>query len=193
MTLEAAGWRSACRRRRAAVSPPERRLRGGRQRSAAVLSGVAALLLSACAHQVGPLRDRVASWVHDTQFGQAVGTILGDAANVDAAVARDLGTDVVHTVCLVLFQDTEAAAGNLPTPDHRLTTLLAGAYATEARAARDCYDAGATNRSLQRRSAAERRRARRQLELALARVRSITGTPVATTTTTTPGSGGLFG
>jgi len=150
--------------------------------------------LGACSAggQSGPLSSRVRSWVQDTALGQAVGTLFGDSSKVTTAVRRRLGSGVVHTVCLVLFQDAASAAGNLPSPDPRLTALLEQAYDAMGRGAHDCYDAGAGDSPLQRRSARERARAAALLDQALTRVRAVTGAPVPTTTTTAPG-GGLFG
>ncbi|HEY3943365.1 MAG TPA: hypothetical protein VGL60_12905 [Acidimicrobiales bacterium] len=152
-------------------------------------------LLAGCApaDYVGTPAQRVRTWVSSTQMGQAVGTILGDAARVDEAIKAHRGVTVVHTDCAVLLDDTEAANDNLPSPDGRLTDLLSDAYGVEGSAANDCYDSGGTDAELIAKSEREQAVARRGLLRALARVTQLTGRAVATTTTTQPGGGGIFG
>ena len=162
---------------------------------AVVACGALAGSLAGCtpADRIGPPSARVSTWVHEAQLGQSVGTVLGDAARVTAAVRDHKSTSVMHTICAVLLDDVEAANSNLPTPDQRLTTLLSDAYGTEGDAANDCFDAGAGNPRLQAKSARERSRARSLLLRALARVEAVTGHPLSTTTTIPPGGGGIFG
>ena len=160
-----------------------------------LLLAAVGLLLSACtsAYQSGSPAERVSAWARDTHLGESAGTLIGDARRVATVVDRHLATTVVHTVCLVLFQDAETAYGNLPSPDAQLTGLLARAYDAFVGSAHDCYAAGSADTALQRRATAERERGRLLLEQALAHVRHVTGSSVPTTTTTAPGGGGVFG
>jgi hypothetical protein len=154
-----------------------------------------AALFAGCtpADEVGSAGHRVGTWVQSTQMGQSVGSVLDDAARVTWAVSTHQDIGVIHTVCAVLLDDTEAANDNLPSPDQELTNLLSNAYGVEGSAANNCYDAGTGNAALQAKSARERAAARVGLRRALARVAALTGHSVSTTTTTQPDTGGLFG
>jgi hypothetical protein len=159
------------------------------------LAMVVALLIAGCtpADEVGSMSTRVRTWVRQYQMGQDVGTVLGDAARVSAALAAGKGSSILHTDCLVLLDDTGNAVDQLPTPDGRLTTLLSNGYEQEADAATDCDNAGAQDATLLARSAKERARGRMLLEQALVRAEAVGGRPIPTTTTTQPGGGGIFG
>lgn len=179
---------------------PAHGVSGGRGGRMARLGGLGALvavvaLLAGCtpADEVGSSAQRVGTWVQSTQMGQSVGTVLDDAARVTWAVSTHQDAGVIHTVCAVLLDDTEAANENLPTPDQQLTVLLSNAYGEEGTTANNCYDAGTTNPTLQATSARQRATARAGIERALARVITLTGHGVPTTTTTQPGGGGIFG
>ena len=102
------------------------------------------------------------------------------------AVSTHQDTGVIHTVCAVLLDDTEAANDNLPTPDQQLTVLLSNAYNEEGSVANNCYDAGTANPALQAKSARQRATARAGIERALARVVALTGHAVSTTTRPSP-------
>jgi hypothetical protein len=165
----------------------------------AVLAGLAgtvlALVLAACtpADQTGSMASRVRSWVRSSDMGQNVGTVLGDAARVTAAVAGGKDAGIIHTDCLVLLNDTGNAVDQLPTPDERLTTMLSNGYEDEADAATDCDDAGSQNQQLLTKSATERANGRTLLEHALIRAEALAGMTISTTTTTQPDVGGIFG
>ncbi len=160
-----------------------------------VAAGVGlAALLAGCAgeEQSGSPAHRVDVWVGGTSMGSTVGTLIGDAARIETAVAEHKDAGVFHTDCGVITTDAESANSDLPTPDTELTDLLSEAYGLEGAAGNDCYNAGSSDPKLQARSARERARARGLLEAALARVRAVTGRSVSTTTTTSPGGASEF-
>jgi len=156
-----------------------------------------ALAGTACAggEQYGSLAARVWTWATTTGVGQAVGTLQGDTARIDAALGAHAAPSVIRTLCAGLTVDAANAASNLPTPDPQLTTTLDAAYHAAAAAAADCYQGAGGDAALLARSAAERVRADAQLSAAVQRMSQLTGKVVPTTTTTQPGgsSGDVFG
>jgi hypothetical protein len=156
---------------------------------------VLALVLAACtpADEIGSRSTRVSTWVHSSQMGPTVGTVLGDAARVSAAVAAGKDSGVIHTDCLVLLNDTGNAVDQLPTPDQQLTTMLSKGYEDEANAATDCYNAGNQDERRLATSARERASGRVLLVHALIRAEALAGISISTTTTTEPDVGGIFG
>lgn len=134
----------------------------------------------------------VAQWEASTQFGQHLGALEAD----DARIAADLRTvppaATTKADCSLLVADLSGTAGDLPTPDVKLTSLLSAAYHDEQAAAADCvagFDGAPGDLA---RAQADRRRAQRLLIAALARILTVTGkVPSTSTTTTIPG--GIFG
>jgi hypothetical protein len=153
------------------------------------------LLLSGCAgqDQQGNQRQRMRAWVQGAGVGSDIGTLVADAKRVSDVVALNRGTGAIHTACGVFTVDAESANSNLPSPDGQVTQLLAKAYALEAQAAQDCYNAGASNRALLAKSAKESKQAAALFGQALTRMSLIVGGPLSTTTTTQPDTGGIFG
>jgi hypothetical protein len=168
-----------------------------RLRSAAGLGliAVAALTLTACAgeDQMGSSAHRLSVWVGGTGFGQDIATLIADNARVPKDVAN--GTGAVHAACSTLLNDAQMANGSLPSPDPQVTDLLTEAYNLEGTAANECYDAGATNRSLLHQSERNSIKAEALFNQVLQRIRVVDGKIPSTTTTTgnSGNSGGIFG
>jgi hypothetical protein len=168
-----------------------------RLRSAAGLGliAVAALTLTACAgeDQMGSSAHRLSVWVGGTGFGQDIATLIADNARVPKDVAN--GTGAVHAACSTLLNDAQMANGSLPSPDPQVTDLLTEAYNLEGTAANECYDAGATNRSLLHQSERNSIKAEALYNQVLQRIRVVDGKIPSTTTTTgnSGNSGGIFG
>lgn len=158
-----------------------------------VVIGVLAFLAYGGTDHGGSPAAQVRSWVDGSGLGQSVGTVLGDAARVRVAVAEHRGAAVLRTDCGVLVTDTEAANGELPSPDTTLTDLLSAGYTLAYQAGNDCYDSGDTNQALLARSARERIKAEAKLDEAVQRVGQLTHVALSTTTTTQPGGGGILG
>ncbi len=156
---------------------------------------VAGLLASACAgpEQTGSLADRVNAWVSQTQMGAAVQTLKVDALNVTAILKRHDPPSEIRTACALLTTDSQTAEGNLTTPDQQLTNELYAAYQDGAAAGTYCFNGAKGNRSLLARSDRARAALPGLLDVAVARVRSITGqTPPTSTTSPAQGSGDPF-
>jgi len=134
-------------------------------------------------------------WVSGTSFGEDIGTLVADNARIPKDVPN--GTGAMHAACSTLLNDAEMANTNLPSPDPDVTALLTKAYGLEGTAANQCYDAGATNKSLLAQSERNTTKAEALYQEALQRIRVITGTvPVTTTTAGNSGNsgvGGIFG
>jgi hypothetical protein len=161
-----------------------------------VVLGVAVLALcgAACGRNVpDTLAPQLTSWVHSTQFGQTVGTLNHDNAEVTRALETHQDTLLIHTVCAVLETDAGTAEGTLPTPDSEVTDFLNTAFTTYYQAAVNCYDAGAVEPRLQARASAERAAATVAMVHGLIRIEALLNKTVSTSTTTTPDSGGIFG
>jgi hypothetical protein len=162
-----------------------------------VLMTGCALTLSSCAgaDQRGSAPHRMSVWVSGTSLGEDIGTLIADNARVPEDVAN--GTGAVHAACGTLLNDAEMANSNLPSPDPEVTDLLTKAYGLEGTAANQCFDAGATNKSLLARSARNAIKAEALYQEALQRIRQIDGkAPVTTTTSGNSGNsgiGGIFG
>jgi hypothetical protein len=134
-------------------------------------------------------------WVSGTSFGEDIGTLVADNARIPKDVPN--GTGALHAACSTLLNDAQMANSSLPSPDPDVTALLTKAYGLEGTAANQCYDAGATNRTLLAESERNTIKAQALYQEALQRIRVITGqTPVTTTTagnTGNSGIGGIFG
>jgi hypothetical protein len=127
------------------------------RRPAALLA--AGLLLAACGSQSAASAMR--QWVSQSSFTVAVSTLRTDASHAVSAL-RDASSTVndLHTVCAVMYVDSQSANSSLPTPDDQATTLLGRAYGRFGTAASRCSDAGP--------SAAKRARAVALFEQAVA-------------------------
>ncbi len=138
----------------------------------AVLAG--SWLLAGCAgqEQSGTASARVSTWVSGAAGGAAIGALEVDSANIDQALLHHDPAAAIKTVCALLTNDAETAIGNLPTPDDQLTNDLNSAYEKGAAAGDDCYQGAGGNRSLLRRSAAERIELLPLLTTAMDRIRS---------------------
>ena len=131
-------------------------------------------------------QQRLKSWVASTDLGQGVGTLEGDAASVRRELATHHGVAAAHTVCAAMANDAQTYNDDLPSPDSRLTQLLARAYALEYDAAESCYRASSPGSRLFAVSARDAGQAARLFQQALRRVRLLTASSVPTTTTTVP-------
>lgn len=162
-----------------------------------VLMTGCALTLTSCAgaDQEGSASHRMSVWVSGTSFGEDIGTLVADNARIPKDVPN--GTGALHAACSTLLNDAQMANSSLPSPDPDVTALLTKAYGLEGTAANQCYDAGATNRTLLAESERNTIKAQALYQEALQRIRVITGqTPVTTTTagnTGNSGIGGIFG
>ena len=162
-----------------------------------VLMTGCALTLTSCAgaDQEGSASHRMSVWVSGTSFGEDIGTLVADNARIPKDVPN--GSGAVHAACSTLLNDAQMANSSLPSPDPDVTTLLTNAYNDEGTAANQCYDSGATNKSLLAESERNTIKAEALYQEALQRIRVITGrTPVTTTTagnTGNSGIGGIFG
>ncbi len=144
--------------------------------------------------RTGTPAQQVTDWVQATSLGQDLGALHDDGVDLERVLSHHNGTGAVHTVCGVLTVTAEQAHAELPSPDTDLTQLLDRVYELDVEAGNDCYAAGATNKKLLEKSAAERAEAQQVAAQALAEVAAITGRTVSTTTTTQPTSGtGIFG
>jgi len=150
----------------------------------------AAGLLAGCSSGRTPatLAGQVEAWSSSTSFGNGIGVLEADSANVQTVLADHDGAKELQTVCLIFGDDARTANENLPTPDQQLTDELAAGYSDDADAASDCYAGAAGSRSRLDRSAQERDRAAVALGAALSRMQVITGKTPSTTTTSQPGS-----
>lgn len=162
---------------------------------AVVLVAVAVIAFVAYGHggTSGTPGQRLESWVSSTTLGEDIGTLEADDRNVGPAEHR--GVTTVHTVCAALANDAQTFNDQLPSPDTRVTQLLAKAYGIEYDAARECYSAGTTDSKLIAQSLGDRARALVLLREVVARVRAVTGASMPTTTTSTalnPTSTSLF-
>jgi hypothetical protein len=157
------------------------------------LTLAAAVGLTSCAgaDQEGSPAHRMSVWVSGTGLGENIGTLVADNARVPEDVAN--GTGAVHAACGTLLNDAQMANGSLPSPDPEVTDLLTEAYNLEGTAANQCYDAGATNRSLLAQSGRNAIKAEALYNQVLERIRTIDGKTPSTTTTTENGTGGIFG
>jgi hypothetical protein len=162
-----------------------------------VLITACAFTLTSCAgaDQRGSAPHRMSVWVSGTSLGEDIGTLIADNARVPKDVAN--GTGAVHAACGTLLNDAEMANSNLPSPDPDVTTLLTKAYGLEGTAANQCYNAGATDKTLLAQSQRNAIKAEALYQQALQRIRQIDGkTPVTTTTSGNSGNsgvGGIFG
>ena len=101
---------------------------------------VAGLVLSACGSLSAA--KATANWVHESDYAKNNATLVHDVQRAAAALADHSSTDnQLHTVCGVLYTDTEAANASLPTPDAQSTKLLSRAYTEIGDGGNECYDA----------------------------------------------------
>jgi hypothetical protein len=140
---------------------------------------------------MGSLPHRMSVWVNGTSLGENIGTLIADNARVPKDVAN--GTGAVHAACGTLLNDAEMANSSLPSPDPEVTDSLTKAYGLEGTAANQCFNAGATNKTLLAQSARNAIKAEALYRQVLQRIRQIDGHTVSTTTTTDNGSGSIFG
>jgi hypothetical protein len=155
-----------------------------------------ALLAAGCAaaDEVGSPSHRLRTWVDSTSFGQAVGSLRGDAQGMlhgrDQLAAHESAPNLT-AACNDLATDAESANGNLPTPSTPVTDELAQAYQLYYDAGTACY-ASQSSKTL-RRAVNQTAQAGRLLDGALRSVERTIGATVPTTTTTQPAlQGGGF-
>lgn len=157
-----------------------------------VVAVVAALVVTFVVYGGGPSAStpgsRLAAWATSTSLGQDIGTLEGDGAHVRLVLADHKGTAAVHTVCAAMANDAQTFNDQLPTPDTKVTGLLARAYGLEYDAAEACFRAGTDDPALQAKAARDRSQAHGLFVQVLARVDAVTGRSVATTTTTVRGT-----
>lgn len=102
---------------------------------ALVLGGLA---LSSC----GSVSEStaMANWVRESSYVKNNATLVRDVEHSASAVREASSTsNALHTVCGVLYTDTEAANASLPTPDRQATALLNRAYEDLGDGAQQCY------------------------------------------------------
>jgi hypothetical protein len=101
---------------------------------------VAGLVLSACGSV--SVTAAMSKWVSQSGYVANNHTILNDARHSANALRHAAMTTLdLHTVCAVLYLETEQANSALPTPDRQTTTLLGRAYNNLGAGANVCYDA----------------------------------------------------
>jgi hypothetical protein len=101
---------------------------------------LAGLLLSAC----GSISASTAmtKWVSESSYAANNHTLLNDARHSANALRNAAMTNLdLHTVCAVLYLETDQANSALPTPDRQTTSLLGKAYNNLGAGANVCYDA----------------------------------------------------
>jgi hypothetical protein len=155
-----------------------------------VLLGIGA---ASCAgeDQEGSPAHRMIEWVGGTGLGGDIGTLRADNARVPKDVPN--GTGAVHAACGALEDDAEQANGELPTPDPKVTDLLAQAYGLEGTEGTLCYNAGATNMTLLVKAERDGIKAEALYDEAIARIQAIDGRAPSTTTTTDNNPTSIFG
>lgn len=86
--------------------------------------------------------QRIASWVHTSNFTVNSATLRSDARAVLRELERPTSTaPELHTVCGVFLNDLAAANAALPTPDRQASALLAQAYGDLGAGGTLCYRA----------------------------------------------------
>ncbi|MGA7835383.1 MAG: hypothetical protein WCA31_09285 [Acidimicrobiales bacterium] len=106
---------------------------------AAILA--AGLLLSACGSQ--SLDSAMKSWVSQSNYVANNSQLITDAQHSVAALrVKDESNKDLHTVCAVMYLESDQAGAALPTPDTLVTKLLGDAYIKLNAGANVCYDAG---------------------------------------------------
>ena len=84
----------------------------------------------------------MSKWVSQSSYVANNHTLLNDARHSADALRNGSLTGLdLHTVCAVLYLESEQANSALPTPDRQATTLLAEAYDNLGAGANVCYDA----------------------------------------------------
>lgn len=120
---------------------------------------VAGLVLCACGSLSAS--TATANWVRESDYAKNNATLVRDVQHAAGALADRASTgNQLHTVCGVLYTDTEAANAALPTPDAQATRLLSRAYSEIGDGGDECYVAAS--------SASERARALASLAAGLA-------------------------
>jgi uncharacterized protein YceK len=133
---------------------------------------ITGLVLSACGTVT--VATAMSKWVSQSNYVANNHTLLNDARHSANALRRASMTNLdLHTVCAVLFLESEQANSALPTPDHQTTTILAKAYNNLGAGANTCYNAAqsATKRT---RALNYLTRGVAQLSEASARIASVT-------------------
>ncbi|MCU1363766.1 MAG: hypothetical protein JWM55_1594 [Acidimicrobiaceae bacterium] len=101
---------------------------------------LAGLVLSACG--TVSIESAMSKWVRQSSYVANNRTLLNDARHSANALRHHSTTDLdLHTVCAVLYLETEQANSALPSPDHQTTAILAKAYNNLGAGANVCYDA----------------------------------------------------
>ena len=155
-----------------------------------MLACVAAVATAAVAAGCG-VNATVSQWVSSTQFGEHYAILQADNARIGVDLRSYPPPPSTKADCSVLVADLSNIAGQLPTPDTRLTSLLDAAFHDDQAAASDCVDGLPADRTKLTQADAERVRAEHQLVAAMARIATVTGSvPPTSTTTTVPGAFG---
>jgi len=140
---------------------------------AAILA--AGLLLSACGSQ--SLETAMRSWVAQSGYVANNGQLITDAQrSVDALRAKDESNRDLHTVCAVMYLESDQAGAALPTPDTLATKLLGDAYIKLNAGANVCYDAG-TDPAKRALAISDLSKGVGSLDEAYARIKSDTSSP----------------
>jgi hypothetical protein len=84
----------------------------------------------------------MAKWASQSSYVANNHTLLNDARHSASALRNASMTNLdLHTVCAVLYLESEEANAALPTPDQQTTTILGKAYNNLGAGANVCYDA----------------------------------------------------
>ncbi|MFY9781923.1 MAG: hypothetical protein WAK12_00120 [Acidimicrobiales bacterium] len=104
---------------------------------------IAGLLLSACGSISAT--SAMAKWVRQSSYVANNHTLLNDARHSANALRNASMTNLdLHTVCAVLYLESEEANAALPTPDQVTTSILGKAYNNLGAGANVCYDAASS-------------------------------------------------
>ncbi len=87
----------------------------------------------------------MAKWVRQSSYVANNHTLLNDARHSANALRNASMTNLdLHTVCAVLYLESEEANAALPTPDQVTTSILGKAYNNLGAGANVCYDAASS-------------------------------------------------
>lgn len=99
----------------------------------------AAVALAACGSVSAVQATR--NWIKESDYPAARQTLVGDVRSSEGALKAHDGPLALHTVCAVLYTDSESAYASLPSPDGQANHLLAKAYQDIGAGAMACYHA----------------------------------------------------
>lgn len=104
---------------------------------------LAGVLLSACGSQ--SMQSAMKAWVAQSAYVANNRQLVTDADHsVKALETPGESNRDLHTVCGVMYMESDEAGAALPSPDATATKLLGDAYIELNKGANVCYDAGAS-------------------------------------------------